>query len=342
MSFIRFMLLAGGCATLFSGVTAVAETEAETAPEQQQTSLLDDLTIEDMLAAVKRPVQENYRGTVTEITTGALVVIEQGDESKTVRVYGVDCPEPKQPGHEEARAFAASHFLEKGVTVNVVAADSEQQPVALLFNADGDSLSHLLVGTGMAWWDRINAPEDTLLRSLNAEAITESRGLYADLTALAPWDYRDARGIAQISYTQSAEDGTEMADASEPDDVKQEPVSISARGTMTESVPRAPVSIPKDAGKDLDPMALMGRHMPHIVENEAGEPLGLTATDISQIPYAGQLGFQDGDIISKVNGMSVQSIPQIMQMADQFRGVKQFQVEIIRNGQRITIPITAP
>jgi type II secretory pathway component PulC len=68
----------------------------------------------------------------------------------------------------------------------------------------------------------------------------------------------------------------------------------------------------------------------------------LTATDISAIPYAAQLGFQNGDIISRVNGIAIESEAQIMGLIPQFQNVKQFQVEVIRNGRSITIPISIP
>jgi len=333
------------------GMPVSAETAAEPdsasessdAAETAETPvlLLAGMTVDAMLKSVNAPSRETYRGVVADIITGDMLIMERNGATMKVRLYGVDCPEPGQPFHEEAKQYVSEKFKGQTVNVSVFAIDSQQNPVALVFNTNGESLSHLLVAEGMGWWDRRNASKDALLRRLNAEAITNGVGLYSDATALAPWDYRDSRGMAQFTYTLVEENAPQPPPARAPEKpAQQETRSISAKGTMTENLPRRQVSIPKGVEKDINVMDLMGKHQPYIAEDDAGNPLGLTATNISQIPFAAEFGLRDGDIISNVNGIPVQSIPQIMQMAPQFEGVKQFNVEIIRNGQRTTIPIT--
>jgi hypothetical protein len=227
------------------------------------------------------------------------------------------------------------------MNISVVATDNQANPVVLVFNSSGESLNHLMVAYGMAWWDRLNAKKDALLRRLNAEAISNSVGLYADPTALAPWDYRDSHGIEQFTYTLGGETTEEPEkQTTQTSPKKEEPKVLAAKGTMTKNLARTPITIPKGIEKDIDPMALMGKHQPNIVTDNSGKPLGITANNISQIPFAAQLGLQDNDIISSVNGIPVQSIPQIIEMAPQFNGVKEFDINVIRNGQNITIPIS--
>jgi type II secretory pathway component PulC len=115
---------------------------------------------------------------------------------------------------------------------------------------------------------------------------------------------------------------------------------LAAKGTMTKNALRTQVNIPKDLGQQIDPLALMGKHHRTLPRMSRENVLGMTAKNISQIPLAAQMGFQDNDIISSVNGIPVQSIEQIMLMAPQFNGVKDFDVNVIRNGQNITIPIS--
>ncbi len=356
MNFLRFISVITVFAMLLCCGAAVAETE--TAPETETgeptetaeplvdpevLSLLSELTVDAMLKAVNAPARENFRGVVTDFVNGALAVVDRNGDTVTLRIYGVDCPEPDQAGHDDVRAFMNEAFLDKRVSVSVVADDSKGYPVALLFDANGDSLSHLLVATGMAWWDRRNAPQDALLRRLNADAITNGLGLYDDPLALAPWDYRDSRRIEQFDYSLTDDPDPAAPEPAEPPErEEEEPVSISARGTMTESIPRAPVSLPQNAGRDLNANELIMRHQPHIATDDDGQPLGLTASDISNIPYARELGFRDGDIISRVNGIPIRDAGEVMNMVDQFRGVRQFQVEVIRDGRRTTIPITVP
>ncbi len=316
------------------------ENQAAAAPAP--VALIAGMTVDDILKSLKAPVIETYRGTITETVTGAIVIIDRNGTALTARLYGVDSPEPGQAYYKECRQFIMDRFAGEGVNISVVATDNQANPVVLVFNSNGESLNHLMVAYGMAWWDRLNAQKDALLRRLNAEAISNSVGLYADPAALAPWDYRDSHGMEQFTYTLGGQASPEPeARTTQPSPTKkEEPKVLAAKGTMTKNAVRTQVNIPKDIGQQIDPLALMGKHQPDIARDESGNVLGLTAKDISQIPFAAQLGFQDNDIISSVNGIPVQSIDQIMMMAPQFEGVKDFDVNVIRNGQQITIPIT--
>ena len=356
MRHMQYMLLLCFCLSMLGSILVFAETktapeavaEAPAAEQPAETaapatppeppSLIAGMTVNEMLKSINAPARETYPGTVADVVTGNILIIDRNGSAMKVRLYGVDCPEPGQAHHQECRQYVVDRFLNESVNVTVLTIDSQQNPVVRVFNTNGESLSHLMVAEGMAWWDRRNAQKDALLRRLNAEAITNSVGLYADPTSLAPWDYRESRNIEQFTYTLDAQPAPDPEERTTPAP-KQEPKKLSAKGTMTQNAARGPIDIPKDIGKDIDPMALMGKHQPSIVTDDSGNPLGLTATDISQIPYAAQFGFQDNDIVSSVNGIAVQSIPQILEMAPQFEGVKQFNVDVIRNGQHITIPI---
>lgn len=355
MCYLRYMFLLSMCLFMITGTVAFAQTDAtpattDEAPPAEQpegaaappaVSPIAGMTVDEMLKSVNAPARETYQGTVADVITGAILVIDRNGNAMKVRLYGVDCPEPGQSYAQESRQYIMDKFLNNNVNVCVLATDSQQNPVVLVFNSNGESLSHLMVAEGMAWWDRRNAQKDALLRRLNAEAITNSVGLYADPTSLAPWDYRESRTMDQFTYTLDVAAAPQPPKRTAPP-ARQEPKTLSAKGTMTQNAARGPIDIPKNIGKDIDPMALMGKHQPSIVRDDSGQTLGLTANDISQIPFAAQLGFQDNDIINNVNGIAVQSIPQIIEMAPQFDGVKQFNVEVIRNGQRITIPINIP
>lgn len=325
--------------------TAVVETTVSTepAPASEPTAAV---VSNNALEEIGAPVRETRHGVVAEVLTGDLLIINQNGSASTVRLYGADSPEPGQKFHDEAMQFVKDACLHANVEMHILTVDSENNPVALVVNGQGESISHLMVAGGYAWWDAQNAPKDALLRKLNAEAITRGLGLYADAAALSPYDYRDSRGLTQFSYTLDKPEPPAPV-ASAP---KEEVRSISAKGTMTENrlrptaAPTAPktLSIAADVGKDVDLPGLMMRHQPRIATDENGNPLGLTATDVGAIPYAAQLGFRDGDIVSRVNGIPIESEAQIMSLIPQFQNVKQFQVEVVRNGQRVTLPISVP
>ncbi len=346
---MRLFYLIIVAAVILPGITFAETEEADgaSAPSEVMASLAA-LTVADVLAAVKAPARETAAGKVIAIVTGDTAIVERNNSAVKMRLYGIDCPAPGQPYHQEASQFAMQHILNEVVDVTVLTVDSQQNPVVLLFNEAGVSLSHLLAVHGMAWWDRQNAPNDALLRRLNAEAITNERGLYADAAALAPWDYRNTRGMAQFTYTLDEEEKTPPPAPQARREEENTPISISARGTMTQDRPRAAAppaarpALPANIGKDVDVGSLMMRHQPRIAKDDSGRPLGLTATDIGAIPYAAQFGFRNGDIVSRVNGIAIESEAQIMSLIPQFQNVKQFNVDVLRNGQTVTIPITVP
>ena len=346
---MRLLYLITIVSLLLPGIAFSESDEAATdasSPSEVMASLTT-LTVADVLAAVKAPARETMTGKVIAIVTGDTAIVERNNAAVKMRLYGIDCPAPGQPYHQEAGQFAMEHFLNEEVDVTILTVDSQQNPVVLLFNAAGISLSHLLAVHGMAWWDRQNAPNDALLRRLNAEAITNERGLYADAAALAPWDYRNTRGMAQFTYTLDEAEKTPPPAPQARHGEEEQPISISAKGTMTQDRPRAAApaakpALPVNIGKDLDVGGLMMRHQPRIATDDSGKPLGFTATDISAIPYAAQFGFRNGDIVTRVNGIAIESEAQIMSLIPQFQNVKQFNVDVLRNGQTVTIPITVP
>lgn len=78
-----------------------------------------------------------------------------------------------------------------------------------------------------------------------------------------------------------------------------------------------------------------------VAMDEDGEPLGLTADGIGDIPLARELGFQEGDIVREINGRPVQDPGELMSLVTQFQGVDTFRVGVLRNGspQMLTISL---
>ena len=326
-------------------------TVSESEPSAADTSAV--YTSETVLAGLNAIVKETFTGVVTEVTAADLLTVNRKDASVQMRLYGVDSPETGQNFAEEARATVVKSILDSTVSVHILTVDSQEVPVALVFDGAGKSVGHVLVAEGLAWWDNRNAQKDVLLRKLNAEAVVAQKGIFADVSALAPWDYRKSNEMPDFEYTLEAPK-PEPRPAVAPQ--SDEPRAISAKGTMTENRPRpaaAPASastgtpdsssvpltfpgIPADMVKDVNVGDILMRHQPRIAADASGRPLGLTASDVSAIPHASEYGFQEGDIISRVNGIPIESEAQIIGLVPQFMNVKTFQVEVLRNGQTIT------
>jgi len=283
-------------------------------------------------------VAESFTGTVATMTSADKYQVLKEGTPVDVRLYGADAPEPGQPMAEEAKAAAVAAIAGNPVRVDVLTKDNLGVAVAVVV-AGEIGLSHLLVGEGLAWYDDQNAPGDKSLKKLNAQAIAEGKGIWKEAAPLAPWDFRRSHGGEQFKYSVKPEEAPVPAKPAEPE--KEEVKSISAKGdqvyTSNYTLP-AGTKMPEG----LNEADLILRHQPSIATDASGKPLGFTAKDISQIPFAKQLGFQDGDIITSVNGIQTTDINQIMMMAPQFKDVKQFNVTILRGGKPVTQNIRIP
>lgn len=278
-------------------------------------------------------------GTVKEAVSGDLLKLETDGETKEIRLFGVDCPETGQPFAEEALEFTRKRVLDKEIEAEILCTDNHEIAVAKVTLPDGEDLGNLLLSAGLAWWDSENVPEDRKLKGHNAKAIAAAAGLWADADALAPWDYRKSEDLPPVIYRLKKEEELPLIAQEEEE---EEPKVLSAKG---EEVYKGGFSVDASQIKfdqDINPADLMMKHTPRIANDSSGKPIGVAVPNISQIPYAGQFGFRDGDIISSVNGQRINDLGQIMGMVNQFKGQKQLNVEVIRNGAPTNINIKLP
>lgn len=314
----------------------VEATPAETAPAEApaEAAAAAPASTEELLGL---KVVESFTGTVATMTSADKYQVLKEGTPVDVRLYGADAPEPGQPMAEEAKAAVVAAMAGNPVRVDVLTKDNLGVAVAVVV-AGEMGLSHLLVGEGLAWYDDQNAPGDKSLKKLNAQAIAEGKGIWKEAAPLAPWDFRRSHGGEQFKYSVKPE---EAAPAKPAEPEKEEVKSVSAKGN---EVYRSNFTVPAGAKmpEGVNESTLIMRHQPRIATDDAGKPLGFTATDISQIPFAKELGFQDGDIITNVNGIQTTDINQIMMMAPQFKDVKQFNVTILRNGKPVNQTIQIP
>src|SRR5688572_22092718 len=79
------------------------------------------------------------------------------------------------------------------VTVKPRTKDNYGRTVAEVELPDGVNLNRQLVKDGCCWWFRKYAPNDEVLKGLEADARRQKLGLWADPNPVAPWDFRKAR-----------------------------------------------------------------------------------------------------------------------------------------------------
>ncbi|NLO33048.1 MAG: hypothetical protein GX117_06800, partial [Candidatus Hydrogenedentes bacterium] len=224
-------------ALIIPGILAAQDISpvADNKAEQVETQPL--LTADQILTELNAQIKEQYTGKLDSVTPDALVKIKHGEETTTLRLYGIDCPEIGQAFAEEARDELKKRYQGDTVAVYVLTVDSLNVPVALVFDENSHSISHSLAVDGLAWWDEHNASKDTVLRKLNAEAVLAERAVFSEITALAPWDYRSSHDLPNFTYSLEQQAATPVKPLhAAPEDAA--PRTISAKGTMTESAPK--------------------------------------------------------------------------------------------------------
>ncbi len=137
---------------------------------------------------------------LAQTITGKVVGVSDGDTIKVVtsanklykvRLNGVDCPETSQPFGATAKQWTSQAVFGQQVRVVVKSVDQYGRTLGVVF-LNGRNVNQGLVLSGMAWWYRRYAPRDAALKQLEAKARSAKRGLWADKTPVAPWQWRQA------------------------------------------------------------------------------------------------------------------------------------------------------
>lgn len=126
---------------------------------------------------------------VVRVVDGDSLVTALGERRIEVRVADIDAPEWRQAYGRAARELASGLVAGGAVRLRVRARDQHGRLVCDVYLADGRSLGHLLVASGLAWHDgryRANAG----LAALEVAARQARFGLWAAARPEPPWDFR--------------------------------------------------------------------------------------------------------------------------------------------------------
>jgi endonuclease YncB( thermonuclease family) len=138
---------------------------------------------------------DTLHGRVVRILDGDTVeVLDSAQHTERVRLGGIDAPEKSQPFGTQAKQRMV--VLSGGQTVSVdwTKRDRNGRIVGKLI-LNGEDLGLTMVNTGLAWWYRKYANEQSAADQLiyaaaEQTARTAKRGLWSVADPLAPWDYR--------------------------------------------------------------------------------------------------------------------------------------------------------
>ena len=140
---------------------------------------------------------EDFAGKVVAISDGDTIRVMHNGASERIRLWGIDCPEMKQPCGTRAKQFTGDLAFGQVVTVEVRDIDRYKRTVAEIILPDGRNLNQELVPAGLAWWYQRYARRETVLRDLEQEARAARRGLWADPKPVPPWERRKVAAAAR-------------------------------------------------------------------------------------------------------------------------------------------------
>ncbi len=148
------------------------------------------------LAACSSPSSHTEQGSVEVIgvADGDTITVRSSDDKKPkperVRLYGVDCPERKQPHGVDAKQFTSDFVLGKKVEIVEMGAGKDRygRTVAKVWRGKIE-LGQELLANGLAWHSTRHDGSQ-LYAELQRDAKTNRRGLWADSDPQPPWEWR--------------------------------------------------------------------------------------------------------------------------------------------------------
>ena len=107
-----------------------------------------------------------------------------------VRLYGIDCPERRQPFGTVATRFVRERVAGKEVEVTVMGTDRYGRTIGLV----GD-LNQALLEAGLAWVypQYCRKPFCRDWKRIEAQVREAGRGLWQDTNPIPPWDWRKSK-----------------------------------------------------------------------------------------------------------------------------------------------------
>lgn len=134
-----------------------------------------------------------FKAKVVGIKDGDTFAVLADGKEVVIRLANVDCPEKSQPFGKAAKQFASDLCFEKDVEIRGGGkADRYGRIIATVCLNDSVWVNKELVKAGMAW-HFLKYSTDTTYASLERSARSGRVGLWADSTAIPPWEWRKSK-----------------------------------------------------------------------------------------------------------------------------------------------------
>jgi len=132
-----------------------------------------------------------WSGKVVGVADGDTITVLRDKQPQKIRLYGIDCPEKRQPFGKKAKQFTSELAFGKVVEVEPVATDRYGRTVAFV-RVENISVNEELIKEGLGWvyMRYCKLPLCVEWQGLQLTAQDEKRGLWGDSDHIPPWDFR--------------------------------------------------------------------------------------------------------------------------------------------------------
>ena len=131
----------------------------------------------------------NQKAKVVGVKDGdTIVVLLKNNETQTLRLAEIDCPEKSQSFGMKAKQFTSSQVYGKYITFRTITKDKYRRSIAKVYY-DNKYLSEEIIKAGFAWFYK-RYSNNKKLELLEHEAKRNKLGIWSDKTTIEPYKFR--------------------------------------------------------------------------------------------------------------------------------------------------------
>mgnify|MGYP003594037528 FL=1 len=131
----------------------------------------------------------NQKAKVIGVKDGdTIVVLLKNNETQTLRLAEIDCPEKSQSFGVKAKQFTSSQVYGKYITFSTITKDKYGRSIAKVYY-DNKYLSEEIIKAGFAWFYK-RYSNNKRLELLEHEAKRNKLGIWSDKTTIEPYKFR--------------------------------------------------------------------------------------------------------------------------------------------------------
>jgi micrococcal nuclease len=144
---------------------------------------------------------KEFRGKVVKIIDGDTFDLLVDKTVIRIRLNAIDCPERGQDFYRKSKDILAKYCFGQLVRVISHGTDRNRRIIGDVYLESGEYVNAAMIKDGYAWHFK-KYSRDKYLDSLECDARSSKRGLWAQTGPIAPWDWRAMKKVRRDSIQQ--------------------------------------------------------------------------------------------------------------------------------------------